>query len=218
MQAQFTTSRHPRVTRTCQHCGQTFLAHQSAINRGAAKFCGRHCAAAKRPRRPLSERFWQHFQRAEGPKACWPWEGALSSDGYGMVRDDDGKRVRAHRVAYELQVGPIPDGQWVLHRCDNPPCVRGDHLFPGTNHDNLRDMWRKHRGPHGDTHGARKHPESRPRGSANGRAKLTEDQVRAIRQQYAVGNITIKTLAAEYGVAETGMGRIVRGTSWRQAR
>lgn len=76
---------------------------------------------------------------------CWFWTGALNGDGYGIV-SIDGRLLLTHRVAYELFVGPIPDGHEVCHRCDNPQCCKPAHLFVGTRTDNAADMWAKGRG------------------------------------------------------------------------
>lgn len=86
--------------------------------------------------RPLEERFWDKVQKTDG---CWEWSGARTG-GYGML--NLGRQLgtkRAHILSYELNVGPT-DGRWVLHRCDNPPCVRPEHLFLGDVVDNNRDM------------------------------------------------------------------------------
>ena len=72
------------------------------------------------------------------------WTGTRFASGYGRITQN-GKRARAHRVAFELFVGPIPSGMHVLHRCDNPPCVNPSHLFIGTHLDNMRDMEAKGR-------------------------------------------------------------------------
>lgn len=90
-----------------------------------------------RKSRPLAERFWEKVAVAE-PHECWPWTGARSGPGlYGKVRVDR-QTVKAHRVAYELAVGPIPEGLWVLHACDNPPCCNPAHLSLGTHLENQR--------------------------------------------------------------------------------
>lgn len=75
---------------------------------------------------------------------CWVWTGATDDDGYGIFRSG-GSVFRAHRVSYEENVGPIPDGLGVLHHCDNPPCVRPDHLWTGTTAQNTEDKMRKGR-------------------------------------------------------------------------
>lgn len=103
----------------------------------------------RRPRRapavrPRADRFWTFVERGDG---CWLWTGALGGrGGYGRFDAD-----RAHRVAYELVVGPIPPGLFVCHHCDVPRCVRPDHLFVGTAKDNAQDRDRKgrRRGPVG---------------------------------------------------------------------
>jgi hypothetical protein len=85
--------------------------------------------------------FWSQIDRSGGPDACWPWRGRADSDGYGQVF----RFRKAHRVAYELAVGPIPDGHGVLHRCDNPPCCNPKDLFTGTQAVNSADMIAKGR-------------------------------------------------------------------------
>lgn len=83
----------------------------------------------------IEDRFWPYVEKTDG---CWLWTGRKNRDGYGYVSIDS-KPVGAHRIAYSLNVGAIPDGLFVLHRCDTPPCVNPSHLFLGTNTDNMRD-------------------------------------------------------------------------------
>lgn len=87
-----------------------------------------------------AERLWSQVDRSGGPDACWLWQGHCDRGGYGRLAG-----ARAHREAWVQTFGPIPDGLWVLHRCDNPPCCNPRHLFLGTPKDNTRDMMEKGR-------------------------------------------------------------------------
>lgn len=103
------------------------------------------CVNPKHLWRPtLAERFWAGVEKTDG---CWNW--VLSTRNkdveYGCIRDREGKSQRTNRVSWELHFGPIPEGMIVCHKCDNPRCVRPDHLFLGTHKDNHDDMVRKGR-------------------------------------------------------------------------
>ena len=155
--------------------------------------------------RPLSERFWEKVQKADGD-ACWLWTGAIqSSNGYGRIaRGDPSIKPRvegAHRIAYELQCGPIPSGMSVLHKCDRPACCRGSHLFLGTAKDNSADMYAKGRNVLGTIH----------RGEASGASVMSEEQVREI----LASTDTHKSLAIRFGVAPATIKAIRDGTTWK---
>lgn len=95
----------------------------------------------------LERRFWSQVDRSAGPDGCWPWiSKARHVWGYGCI-SVNGQMIGAHRVAWELAHGPIPDGLWVLHHCDNPPCCNPGprHLFLGTTQDNSKDRVEKGR-------------------------------------------------------------------------
>jgi hypothetical protein len=151
--------------------------------------------------RDLDSRFWSRVHKSDG---CWIWLGAKNKRGYGNFFYE-GKYVAAHRVAYALHYGPIPDGLLVCHVCDNPSCVRLDHLFAGTPVENMMDKRLKGRAKPGDH-----------RGEHNGRAVLTSEQVVAIRIRFAAGE-RAGDLAREFGVSRSQVLRIVRGQTWLDA-
>ncbi len=149
--------------------------------------------------------FWARVDKAG---ACWWWLGAKNDNGYGMVSDGRyGKRKRAHRVAWELTNGPIPPGLFVLHSCDNPPCVNPAHLWLGTQADNMRDMDAKGRRRWEDWFG---HHQS---GEANKMAKLAAAQVEEIRLLYPQG-WGQRELAAMFGVSRPTISMILNRKRW----
>ena len=186
--------------------------------------------------RVTAERFWAKVDRSG---ECWLWTGPQVGRGYGKT-SFNGKTQRAHRVSWELTYGPIPAGVFVCHKCDNPLCVRPEHLFLGTPLDNVRDMCAKKRQvsgskthpecrPKGDNHYSRKspeklargdrhgshlHPESVRRGAQHPQAKLTETQVREIRTLGSSG-ISPRELAMRFGVTTDHVRLIIQGKLWK---
>lgn len=128
-------------------------------------------------------RFWSFVQRQE--TGCWEWQGAKNKSGYGVVFFGN-KNYRAHRISWLLTNGQILDGMVICHACDNPGCVRPDHLSPGTPIENHNDMKHKGRSPEGDRNGRHTKPESFQyvRGESHPNSKLTNDIVREIRRRY----------------------------------
>jgi hypothetical protein len=187
------------LDRVCRHCGTGFRVFPSKLKVGPADFCSRRCAYAFR-KRPLAERFWEKVEKTDG---CWLWAGSKRKTGYGSFSVGPSVSEGAHRVAYRLAFGPVPDGCFVLHRCDNPQCVRPDHLFLGSHLDNMADMRAKGRQPKPDHHGEK-----------NATAKLTESAVREIRQLFRSGKASVKAVAAEYGVTEGAIRHILSGLTW----
>lgn len=145
------------------------------------------------------KRFWDKVRKTD---TCWIWTASIRNKGRGYGQFClNGKMVRAHRVAYELEHGPIPQGMHVCHTCDNESCVRPSHLFLGTHTDNMQDKTAKGRG-------------NQPKGEAAGLAKLTEEQVREIRARYYAGGVRQVDLANEFGVAQTTISSVVRKLTW----
>lgn len=88
-------------------------------------------------REPLETRFWRFVEKTD---SCWNWAGGKAGNGYGCVGAGDGSAyVLTHRAAWMLTNGPIPDGMWVLHTCDNRLCVNPDHLYLGDRSQNMKD-------------------------------------------------------------------------------
>jgi len=132
---------------------------------------------------------------------CIEAAGARDRDGYVRVKVA-GKRWYAHRLAYTQAFGPVPARMEVLHTCDNPPCVNPEHLFLGTQADNMADMSQKGR---------------RTRGSTHGMAKLTEADVVQIRALASSGE-TLSALASRFGVHFGTISKVVIRRSWRHVR
>ena len=212
-------ARNRHVTCVCLTCGTRFDVKASAQARGEGLYCTPACyraAIAGVERVPLAERFWSYVNK-NGPipehcpevGPCWVWTGTIQkSTGYGMIQTLNGAEL-AHRVSYRLNVGPMT--LWALHKCDNRPCVRPDHLFEGNAKANAQDQWSKGRGftPPQPT------SEQRLRGEKNGFAKISDEDARAIFDRYAAGGITQRELAQEYGLHQTVVSRITRGVSHR---
>jgi len=115
---------------------------------------------------PLEERFWNKVNKTS-PAGCWIWTASRGSAGYGQFLLKE-RPIGAHRVAWELTKGLIPLGLYVCHKCDNKLCVNPQHLFLGTQADNIADMVSKGRQAKGDNHGAHLHPERIARGDRHG--------------------------------------------------
>ena len=144
----------------------------------------------------LYQRFERKYQIVS-ESGCWLWTGMTTSQGYGRMKVLGTRRL-AHRISFELHNGESAEGLCVCHRCDVPGCVNPDHLWLGTIAENVSDMARKGRW-HGEKGNRR-----------NGRAVLTENDVRAIRRD----DRTAKVIAEEYGVALTTIIYARSGVTW----
>lgn len=140
--------------------------------------------------------------RGLDPDVCWMWSGASNSNGYGRFIDKNVHHL-AHRVAYELFIGPIPGGMNVCHTCDERLCVNPHHLWLGSQSDNLKDAVAKGRMFRPNTNGER-----------NGNRKLSADDVRTIRAMFSGGQRRYQ-IASIFGVSPSTVGEIISGKIWK---
>jgi hypothetical protein len=143
------------------------------------------------------ENFWERVHKTP---TCWLWTKGTRR-GYGQLMIQK-RTVMAHRTAWELTHGVIPDGMALCHHCDVPLCCNPAHLFVGTRGDNNRDRDRKGRVAKG---------EQKPR-----QAKLTDAKVREIRARAAL--VSRRQLARVYGVSASVIGEVINGTAWKHVR
>lgn len=166
--------------------------------------CGKHYRRWRKhgdPRKTVrifgddETRFWSYVKKASG---CWLWVGAFGNSGYGQMGHNTERGYQlicAHRFSWELHNGSISQGLCVLHRCDNPRCVRPDHLFLGSRADNARDRDQKGRMA----------------------AKIDYIEANRIRESYATGRTTQRQLGIAFGLSNQQISRIVRGKRWKTA-
>lgn len=162
----------------------------------------------------LLKRFYAKTKLDEST-GCLLWIGAKKESGYGIMMVNR-EMFRAHRLAYIIHHGSIPEGLCVMHSCNTPACVSEKHLSVGTHLENMQQMYREGRRmpATGEKSGRTKWPDSYPKGEKSLLSKLTESQVIEIREKYALGGISHKKLGREYGVTGNAIMYIVRGISW----
>jgi len=165
------------IIKICAACGASFNA-----TCGAARFCSDACHLAA---------------NSDKSGSCWTWNGSLDKDGYGVAKLRGRRVEKAHRLAFRLHNGSIPDGAMVCHSCDNPRCCNPAHLFVGTALDNKTDCVAKGR-----------HIKGR---SVHWKAKLTEADVIAIR---ADGRTSYE-VADQYGVSAVNVQQIRKRNTWK---
>lgn len=147
-----------------------------------------------------TEKIAEFWARTERSGECLLWTGKRSGKGYGRVYIN-GRFAAAHRVAYEIANGAIPDGMLIRHTCDTPPCVEPTHLLVGTQLDNMRDKMERgrHRVQFGESHY---------------RTSLTDEQVTEIRRMRADG-FSFKSISDKIGASPTGVAAIANGRRWK---
>jgi hypothetical protein len=146
----------------------------------------------------LQEKLNAHIDRSG---ECWVWTAGRTALGYGQLWFD-GRMWYAHRCMWIVTYGPIPAGMEIAHACDNPPCLRPDHLFLASHRENLADAVRKGRVERGNRHHA---------------AKLTEEDIPAIRALIRDGR-TRREVASRYGVSRWTIGEVVHGRAWKHVK
>lgn len=154
------------------------------------------------------DRFWAKVEKTQS--GCWLFRNGIARHDYGTF-GFMGKVRKAHIVSWIIHNGEIASGLYVCHKCDNPPCVNPDHLFLGTHSENIKDAYSKGRvilPPQ----------ESLLRGVAKRNHKLNDDLVREIRNKYATGNATYRSLSKDYGVDTRTIGHIIHRRKWNHVK
>jgi hypothetical protein len=191
----------------CKHCGTLFYCQASQDVGGTLPekiYCSRACYRGyMASEKAILDRFWANLVKGDG---CWEYQ-TLNVEGYGIIAQGYGPRRKqylAHRFAWKVYHGTLPpEDRAVCHHCDNPRCVRKEHLFLGTWNDNNQDKTRKRRHAFGER---------------NSNAILTEAQVLEIRAKFrylAPRRTNSDELAAEYGVPKQTIYNAAVGVTWR---
>lgn len=180
----------------CPVCGKEFKARSDRLKLNITLCCSYKCRGMFKAR-PVAERFWEKVNKTE---TCWLWTGAIYKKScYGMFSPIKGSTMPAHRFAWQLAHGTLPEGLDICHTCDVRRCVRLEHLFPGTRQDNMQDCVTKGRIARGQSHGM---------------AKLSEAQVLEFRQRYAGGE-TVKQIHADSPLSLEATRACIRGWNWK---
>lgn len=160
---------------------------------------------------PLKERLLNKIERVG---ECWIFTGTIGSSGYGNIGITRSQNIGAHRASWLVHFGEIPCGQMVCHTCDNKRCVNPDHLFLGTQSENMQDMIAKKRHCHGERHTSKTRPETVARGTRLPQCKLTEDDVRAIRHLFATNRTRHEDIANQFNVSRGSISMIINRKTW----
>lgn len=178
----------------CGNCKKTFIAY-----RASSKFCSRACSGHGRTYKTLEDHhkiFFKNFIK-KSKSECWPWIGCKNKKGYGVFRMF-ARGIQAHRASWWIHKGEkVPDHLLACHTCDNPSCVNPDHIFIGTNKDNMRDMVEKGRKP-------------RPLGELSHNSKLKEFEVLEIYKSH----LPASAIHEKYGVSQSTIWAIRKGDCW----
>jgi hypothetical protein len=188
--------------RICETCGKSFKPYLGNIKKGGGRFCSPACSSVAK-RIPAVNRFW-HKVNVLSQDECWLFHAGMGSNKRGIFKID-GKEMYASRAAWIITNGPVPDGLWVLHKCDCGSCCNPSHLFLGTPADNVHDMYQKGR-------------QNILRGDQDPKSKLTEDDVREIRRLYKPYVFSQFKLAAMFKVRRTTIQSVLNGSNWSHVK
>lgn len=189
----------------CGVCGKPFDRGYAINSRRATKpqYCSGKCRAENRRRRAIEteqKRFW-NLVEIRGPNDCWEWLSYRAPLGYGrFTRAERGATQMAHRIAWEFTKGAVPDGLFVCHKCDHPPCVNPNHMFLGTHQDNMDDAKTKGRMKGGGA-----------KGEKSGKAKITAAEALAIYNS----PLPTKHLAHSHNITPAAVRLIKTGKNWK---
>jgi HNH endonuclease len=200
--------KHQRAPRKIQYicpvCRTVFYGFPCHARRSLSHCCSIACNVVWRTP-SLTDRFWDRVGKKTSG-GCILWTGTICK-GYGVI-NEGGRSLKAHRISYELMIGPIPEGLRVLHDCpdgDNPRCINPQHLWLGTDADNMADKVSKGRGRAGV-------------GERNRAAILKEGGVRKIRRRYETGRFTMRELGEQFGVCDQTISLIVNRKTWAHVK
>jgi hypothetical protein len=176
---------------TCVVCGKSYYLPPS--HRKNSKSCSWECRSVliSGERTDLSERFWAKVNKTD---TCWLWTAGTTHSGYGSIRVK-GKALRAHRVAYEMLVGPIPEGAVLMHSCDTPACCNPAHLSIGSQRENIHDAIEKGRTCHREKHW---------------NYKISPQDIMDIQAAH-IGGATGRAIAKHFSVSESLVSKILSG-------
>lgn len=193
----------PKIIKKCLECNEYFSFYKSIKPTKDAKFCGLSCRRKwnKNPENKIDQ-LKQLLDKytIKNENNCWGWKGPLYPAGYGQTWFM-GKQTPASRSSWIVNNGLIKSKQWVLHKCDNPPCTNPDHLFLGTCKDNVQDMIRK----------GRKYI---PKGSEVHFAKLTEEKVSEIKELLK-NKFTLEYISEKFGISISTVSGIKTNRTWK---
>ena len=162
-------------------------------------YCSHKCRGLSKVVEDFAASFWRKVLKSDG---CWEWTASCLTSGYGAFWNGS-KVITAHRQSFIMAHGDIPDGLFVCHHCDNRKCVRPDHLFLGTNADNVADMVSKNRVSR----------VSRCAGVKSPHAKLNDSKVREMRS-LALEGVSHKEISKRFMISHATANKVIRRLAW----